>query len=603
MAAMAVFSSHLIVINHKGEISSNLEKILCTTFFAKIHLSNHSFKPFIMFVLRDQIDRSESSINGQVSKLKEGLIKESRFVGTSLDDVLNLDPKHSTLLSNAFSEDYCHKLNIKIKWRNKIFPDEVLELRKKLIQQIDLVNEENVIKNLTDLYTNLCYNWETISKTGENIFKCKDLEEIKIRDEISAKSINLLTRHRTALAKILDDLINDIINSYKEKEIFDNSIETKCKHDIERCVEERKERVYQEFDSLTNVPYFPKSIVDEYGKKISYQFEYLKDISIQRLNENCIYLKNMSDYKNVNQKIIGEINDLLAKNIHYDNIDAFIRDIEKKFEKIDQENNNRLNSMNRSVDIENIERIFYDISRLILSQNRRKKKYYESVDHFFNEKKSIIGTNISDFQIFIIGFKQSIANFKNELNKKLDDFNGKLEMRCKSEIIDYIDNYIGCNSKCPCCGSKCQNAKGHQGNHRSQFHILDGFFKWMNNDTKQILTNFCWEKFINSKFYICDEEYKKYKNCKEFLLNEHPEWLFDIQENYDVYGKNASNSGNIRFRSQIMRAWMNTRKPLLKEYFINYKIVDKKYDNEWLSLEDEENMLPEDHVPKWNENI
>ncbi|RNA37335.1 hypothetical protein BpHYR1_012663, partial [Brachionus plicatilis] len=612
-----------------------------------------------------------------------------------------------------------------------------------------------------------------------------------------------------------------------------------------------------------------------YGKKISYQFEYLKDISIQRLNENCIYLKNMSEYSNGNQKIIGEINDLLAKNIYYDNIDAFIRDIEKKFEEIDQENNGRLNSMILSVDIENIERMFYDISRLIVSQNRRlhgidnnirlrhfylndfkkginvenwysdgiwrqfrntfrskeelknylnnksidliekfknifllncnsfqisnsfisdifqflifeishpesmvkiyklkpsradelqqsnykreeqkykdekiylinkakeiyimkrdekklgktlandflnnlidnlikietlsitnalkeilnqnfktpnelvefafnlsfndsnyqnvykyvidvnryckevcfenikselgslilKKKleiqnlyhdlfefflnfqslteisscreFFEILEEeakeknkslvlFFNEKDSIIGTNISDFKLFIIGFKESIAIFYNELNIKLEEFNNELDKRCKSEIIDYIDNYIGCNSKCPCCGSKCQNAKGHQGNHRSQFHILDGFFKWMNNDTKQILTNFCWEKFINSKFYIGDEEYKKYKNCTEYLLNEHPEWLFDIQENYDEYGKNVSNSGNIRFRTQIMRAWMNTRKPLLREYFINYKIVDKKYDNEWLSLEDAENMLPEDHVPKWNENI
>ncbi|RNA07481.1 interferon-induced very large GTPase 1-like [Brachionus plicatilis] len=888
MATMAVFSSHLIVINHKGEISSNLEKILGITFFAKLNLANHSFKPLIMFVLRDQIDRSESSINGQVSKLKEGLIKESRFVGTSLDDVLNLDPKHITLLSNAFSEDYCNKLNIKIKWRNKIFPDEVLELRKKLMQQIDLVNEENVIKNFPDLYSNLSSHWETISKTGENIFNCKDLEEIKIRDEISAKSNDLLTKHRTELAKILDDLINQIINSYKEKQIFDNSIETQCKHDIERCVEERKEKVNQEFDSLRDVSFYPKSIVDEYGKRISYQFEWLKDISIQRLNENCIYLKNMSEYKNVNQKIIDEINDLLAKNNHYDNINAFIRDIEKKFEKIDQENNVRLNSMNRSVDIENIERMFKDISSLIVSQNRRfhgiennirlrhyylndfkkginvenwysdgiwkkiknsfrskedmnsylinkliylihkfeedfllncnsfqitnsfifdifqflnselshaesmvskynlsfsmvfnslikhllcliikkadelqqsnykreEQKYkdekiclikkakeiyimkrdekklgetvandfinnlidyliqietlsitntskeilnqnfktpndlvkfafelsfedsnYQNVYKYvidvnryckevcfeniktdlgiliskkkqeiqilyhdlfvffldcnlsteissckeffkileedakeknkllarlFNEKDSIIGTNISDFKLFIIGFKESIANFYNELNIKLEEFNNELDKRCKSEIIDYIDNYIGCNSRCPCCGSKCQNAKGHQGNHRSQFHILDGFYKWISLKN-EIHTNFCWEEksFTRLEYIIGD---KRYKNCVEFLTNEHPDWLSDIQENYDEYGKNPSNSRNIRFRNQIMRAWMNTRKPLLKEYnSMNRKIEDKKYDKEWLSLEDAENMLPGDHVPKWNE--
>ncbi|RMZ95944.1 interferon-induced very large GTPase 1-like, partial [Brachionus plicatilis] len=716
MATMAVFSSHLIVINHKGEISSNLEKILGITFYAKIHLSNHSFKPFIMFVLRDQIDRNESSINGQVSKVKEGLIKDSKFVGTSLDDVLNLDPKHLTLLSNAFSEDYCQKLNIKIKWRNKIFPGEVLELRKKLMQQIDLVNEENVIKNFLDLYTNLNSHWETISETGENIFYCKDLEEIKIR----------------------------------ENEIFDDSIEAQCKHDIERCVEERKEKVNQEFDSLTNKPYYPKSIVDEYGKKISYQFEWLKVISIQRLNENCIYLKNMSEYNN----LISEINDLLAKNNHYNNIDAFITDIEEKIEKINQINLNRLNSMIQPVDklIENIERMlkyisasnkekeyftndfnniinvenwypggisnlkdkfsfkaeeakkenskfkeeiknyiinrskelvhkfeesnlqhctdlkiskdlisdtldfletelshpesivqefhldsskkakdiykmkqdanklgstvandfmtklfnyliqietlftpnelielafklsfevsnYQNVYKYVIDVNRycKEKKeiknlyhdllkdfldfdstkiisscreFFETLEEEVKKKKyyesdSIIGTNISNFAQFILSFKKSIGNFYNELNIKLEEFNNELDKRCKSEIIDYIDTYIGCNSRCPCCGSKCQNAKRHQGNHCSQFHILNGFYKYSNTDTKEIQTYFCWEEetFINSRFYLRDK---------------HPDWLSDIQKNYAEYGKNPSNLGNIIFRNQIMRAWMNT---------------------------------------------
>ncbi|RNA10478.1 hypothetical protein BpHYR1_021692 [Brachionus plicatilis] len=198
------------------------------------------------------------------------------------------------------------------------------------------------------------------------------------------------------------------------------------------------------------------------------------------------------------------------------------------------------------------------------------REFFEILEKEAKEKNksldSIIGTEIKDFQLFISGFKQSIGNFDQQLYIKLEEFKNELDKRCKSEIIDYIDNYIGCNSKCPCCGSK-------------------------NKDTKQILTNFCWEEgtFLNSKFYIGDEEYKKYKNCTEFLLNEHPEWLFDIKENYDEYGKNPSNSGNIKFRIQIMRAWMNT--------------LDKKYDNEWLFLEDAENMLPEDHVPKWNENI
>lgn len=74
LTTMAVLSSHMIIINHKGEISSNLQRLLGITFYAKLQTSKSVFKPSIIFVLRDQTSREKSSISQQAIKLKSELV-------------------------------------------------------------------------------------------------------------------------------------------------------------------------------------------------------------------------------------------------------------------------------------------------------------------------------------------------------------------------------------------------------------------------------------------------------------------------------------------------------------------------------------------------
>jgi hypothetical protein len=78
MATMAVLSSHLIIINHKGEINANLGSLLGITFYAKLRISKSEFKPSILFVLHDQSER-DSGIELQIVKLKQNLNEETSF--------------------------------------------------------------------------------------------------------------------------------------------------------------------------------------------------------------------------------------------------------------------------------------------------------------------------------------------------------------------------------------------------------------------------------------------------------------------------------------------------------------------------------------------
>ena len=134
LATMAVLSSHLIIINHKGEISTNLEKLLGITIYAKLHTSSSCFKPSILFVLRDQTNRDSSAVRSQAFRLKERLIDQVSQMQQSINDIMHIDTENMVLLPNAFSEDKHPIKNQNFKWRNDLFPEDILSLRKRLIE-------------------------------------------------------------------------------------------------------------------------------------------------------------------------------------------------------------------------------------------------------------------------------------------------------------------------------------------------------------------------------------------------------------------------------------------------------------------------------------
>jgi hypothetical protein len=182
---MMVMSSHLVIINHKGEISSNLERLLSVTFYAKLRIGSSSFKPTIMFVLRDQNQRSDSSILNQALKLKNSISQEASFMEEKLDDILDIDTENVVLLPNAFSEDKNSITGKSIKWKNKIFPEDIMKLRGLIVNKLDSINcDEQNYASLVNLYDKMASYWQTIIEVGENIMNCKDLFEIRIRNEI-----------------------------------------------------------------------------------------------------------------------------------------------------------------------------------------------------------------------------------------------------------------------------------------------------------------------------------------------------------------------------------------------------------------------------------
>ncbi|CAF4568946.1 unnamed protein product, partial [Didymodactylos carnosus] len=102
---MAILSSHIVLINHKGELSSNLEGLIGMSLYAKLQLQNSPLKPKVLFVLRDQMDRNKKIFCEQLTQFKDNLQTSSRFLKVSIDDELEIKHENIVLLPSAFSED------------------------------------------------------------------------------------------------------------------------------------------------------------------------------------------------------------------------------------------------------------------------------------------------------------------------------------------------------------------------------------------------------------------------------------------------------------------------------------------------------------------
>ena len=97
MITMAVLSSHVVLINHKGELSHSLEGFIGMIKF--------------MFILCDQMDRKKIFVE-QLIKLRNNLQNSARFLRVSIDNELEMCNENIVLLPSAFSEDTNTDLNL-----------------------------------------------------------------------------------------------------------------------------------------------------------------------------------------------------------------------------------------------------------------------------------------------------------------------------------------------------------------------------------------------------------------------------------------------------------------------------------------------------------
>merc|ERR1719394_995813 len=97
--------SHLVIINHKGELSRQLQDLLEVCLFAMQHLKVTKLQPKLLFVLRDQHDRSHAVHGDALRLMRRHLAEASSHLSLRLDDLIALEPDSIFLLPSAFASD------------------------------------------------------------------------------------------------------------------------------------------------------------------------------------------------------------------------------------------------------------------------------------------------------------------------------------------------------------------------------------------------------------------------------------------------------------------------------------------------------------------
>ena len=210
MTLLAMACSHLVLINHKGEISRQLQDLLEVCMFAMKHLKVANFQPLVSFVLRDQHDRSPSVHEDTLRHMRRHLADCASRLGIKLEEILRLDASSIHLLPSAFSTERAAGGG-EVEVLNDLFGGEILKVRNALL---DKLSGEKPFENLSQWVSHAAVVWETLVQFGHNLLHYKTIQEIELKREVNNLATDLI---RETLEQRFKPKAGEIIANYNSQ--------------------------------------------------------------------------------------------------------------------------------------------------------------------------------------------------------------------------------------------------------------------------------------------------------------------------------------------------------------------------------------------------
>lgn len=206
LALMAMACSHLVLINHKGELSRQLQDLLEVCLFAMQHLQVCRIQPRICFVLRDQHDRSPHVHSDALRLMRKHLAEASSHLDLKIDELITLNNDDVVLLPSAFASDLDAHGREK-QWSTELFAREVLRLRKHIFSKCiggkpDAGCGDSAVANgdapefstLPDWCLHSMSVWRVLDRYGANLLHYKSVQEIELQKELEEMVKNISTQ-------------------------------------------------------------------------------------------------------------------------------------------------------------------------------------------------------------------------------------------------------------------------------------------------------------------------------------------------------------------------------------------------------------------------
>jgi hypothetical protein len=263
MTLLAMACSHLVLINHKGEVSRQLQDLLEVCMFALKHLRVTNFQPNIFFVLRDQHERSPTVHEDMLRHMKRHLSGCASRLGLKLEEVLRLNASSIHLLPSAYVSAKMPVSDKEVSSVNEVFPEEVLALRSSVLRVLNeslssatAGADSNKWSTLEQWYTHCNTVWETLTQFGHNLLHYKTIREIEVRRELAqiASEISktvLETGFKPEGGKLLADYVDSRLKSSASEEDLDTA-DVELRNGLGKLKEVWIDKLKSDFDTATS---------------------------------------------------------------------------------------------------------------------------------------------------------------------------------------------------------------------------------------------------------------------------------------------------------------------------------------------------------------
>uniref|UniRef100_A0A0G4G5G8 VLIG-type G domain-containing protein n=1 Tax=Chromera velia CCMP2878 TaxID=1169474 RepID=A0A0G4G5G8_9ALVE len=169
IALLCLACSHLVLVNHKGEISRILQNLMEVALWALGELRVLRIRPKIVFVLRDQEEfRNPDVHRDMLQRMRTALQDAAREADQELSGLLDLDDEGIFLMPGAFT-------------KRKEFAEQALRLRRKIFQWLEGIEatQTKEFLSLRSWHVHCTSVFTTLVHAGNTLLHFKALHEIQ----------------------------------------------------------------------------------------------------------------------------------------------------------------------------------------------------------------------------------------------------------------------------------------------------------------------------------------------------------------------------------------------------------------------------------------
>ena len=284
ITVMAMACSDAVIVNHKGEISSQMKELLEVCLYAMDYLKLADIRTEMMFVLRDQRDRN-TKVQSDSLTLMRKLLREA--MGSSqkdLDDLVSLRQDAIFLLPSAFSE--AKREGRTVESPSAVFSEEAFDLRSKILQST--LGEGSTLKPLDDSdplinwYNNACLVWDTLTKYGHTLLHYKALYELRLHKEINEIVACLVKEAENKFNEEAGAVVKKHIKQLQteEDETCVQKYDLACQAELTTLKKKMQDKLFCDFEESTKAEKYNEDLKKEFRNKLTTPLSSSYDIHI-----------------------------------------------------------------------------------------------------------------------------------------------------------------------------------------------------------------------------------------------------------------------------------------------------------------------------------